>query len=71
MIPDQKYALGDGQEVYVWATSQSFTSLQPVSTSTFGNAGLTPFQAYTTSYVPQTKQLSCRLKILTKNKIAQ
>jgi hypothetical protein len=61
-IPSGKYEIDD-REIYVWSTSENFVSFDPVSSSTHGYVGATPFSAYSTSYQPSASRLSCEIKM--------
>src|ERR687897_603826 len=69
-IPSGKYEIDD-REIYVWSTSENFVSFDPVSSSTHGYVGATPFSAYSTSYQASTSGLSCEIKMSTRQKIVE
>lgn len=57
----QRPLLGD--TIYVWSTSQTFTSMTPVTSTTTGYVGTTPVQATTTNYVPTTDTYACTIQM--------
>lgn len=69
-IPNGKYTI-DGRDVYVWSTSETYTSMVPTTSSTYGTVGNTGFNALSTSYQPKTSQLSCEIKILTTQRVME
>jgi hypothetical protein len=69
-IPDRKYQIDD-MEIYVWSTDEDFVYIDPVTSSTHGYAGTTPFSAYSTSYDSNTSRLSCEIKMSTRQQIVE
>ena len=69
-IPSGKYNIDD-REIYVWSTSEDFISVDPVTSSTHGYVGTTPFSAHSASYETNTSRLSCEIKMSTRQKIVE
>jgi len=62
-IPNNEYNIA-GNRVFVWSTSETFTTSQQVATTTSGIVGTTPIQTLSTSYVPTTSNLNCVIKTM-------
>lgn len=69
-IPSGQYVVA-GKNVYVWSTSESFTSLTASPSNTVGTVGNASFSASSMSYMPTTSQLSCVVKISTDSGIIE
>jgi len=70
--PDNEQDIA-GSKVYTWGRAFSATTITPVTTSTTGSAfssygGYANYYGTTTSYVPQTHNYSCTVKIITDQK---
>ncbi|WP_157745671.1 hypothetical protein [Thiohalobacter thiocyanaticus] len=69
-IPDHEYVVA-GKKVYVWTTSERNPFPTAVTTTTTGNAGNQPFNATSTSYIPDPGPLSCTIKMQTEQDIVR
>lgn len=73
-IPDFQQEIA-GRKVYTWGVSNTFTTVTPVtnynSGNIYGSAGSARYSGTTTSYIPQTHNYNCQIKVITdkKNKI--
>ncbi len=69
--PDTEQVIA-GSKVYTWGTSYSQTAIMPVTNYTSGNVygygGSANYHGTSTSYVPQTYNYLCILKIITDKK---
>ena len=69
-IPDQEYTIA-GRKVYVWNSSMNNPFVRPVTTTTTGTVGTTPFSAVSTGYVQDNSPMSCKIRMITDNEIIQ